>query len=139
MRQQVSLITLGVREIGRARRFYEALGWQAANDDPNVVFFQMQGAVLALWGRGALAGDAGVASQGNGFRAIALAHNVGSKADVDAVLEEVKAAGGRIVKAAGDTFWGGYSGYFTDPDDHLWEVAHNPFWRLDAEGRVRLK
>jgi catechol 2,3-dioxygenase-like lactoylglutathione lyase family enzyme len=138
VRQHVTAITLGVADLDRARAFYERLGWKRGNDNPDVVFFQMQGAILSLYGREALARDAHLSPVGSGFGGITLAQNVGSKADVDAVLAEAKAAGARILKPAEDVFWGGYSGYFADPDGHPWEVAFNPFWKLDAEGRVSL-
>ena len=138
MEQRVSLITLGVRDLARARAFYEALGWttRAAADD-DVVFFQAGGMVVALWDRGRLAEDSGVEDAG-GWGGVTLAHNVASPAEVDAVLEEARAAGARIARAGADTFWGGYSGVFVDPDGHPWEVAHNPHWRLAADGAVRL-
>ncbi|HZP20005.1 MAG TPA: VOC family protein [Bauldia sp.] len=138
MEQRVSLVTLGVTDLDRSRRFYEALGWRRGNDNPDVVFFQTGGSILALWRRDALAEDAGVADTAPGFSGIALAQNVRSKTEVDAVLAEALRAGARILKEARDVFWGGYSGYFADPDGHIWEVAWNPFWRLDGEGRVSL-
>jgi catechol 2,3-dioxygenase-like lactoylglutathione lyase family enzyme len=139
MDQRVSLITLGVADIERARRFYEdGLGWRRGNADPGIVFFQLPGMVLALWSRTALADDAAVPQREGGFAGIALAYNCRSREEVDATLGEAEAAGATILKAAKDTFWGGYSGYFADPDSHLWEVAWNPHWRLDAEGRVSL-
>jgi predicted lactoylglutathione lyase len=126
-----------VADLGRAHRFYEALGWKRGNTDEGVVFFQMPGAVLALWSRASLAEEAGLVD-GGGFGGIALAYNARTKSEVDAVLAEAKAAGARILKPAADTFWGGYSGYFADPDGHPWEVAWNPGWSIDAEGRVSL-
>jgi catechol 2,3-dioxygenase-like lactoylglutathione lyase family enzyme len=138
MDQRISVVTLGVADLDRARRFYEKLGWRRGNDNPGVVFFQMPGAVMALWARDALAEDAGVKDEGRGFGGIALAQNVRSEGEVDAVLAEAEAAGGTLLKRAAKTFWGGYSGYFADPDGHSWEVAFNPFWSLDAEGRVTL-
>jgi uncharacterized protein len=136
--QRVSLITLGVRDLARARAFYEALGWatRAAPAD-DVVFFQSGGLVVALWDRARLAEDSGVAD-GGGYGGITLAHNVRSPAEVDAVLAEAAAAGATIARAGAETFWGGYSGVFVDPEGHPWEVAHNPGWELDADGSVRL-
>jgi uncharacterized protein len=136
--QRVSLITLGVRDLARARAFYEALGWatRAAPAD-DVVFFQSGGLVVALWDRARLAEDSGVAD-GGGYGGITLAHNVRSPAEVDAVLTEAAAAGATIARAGAETFWGGYSGVFVDPEGHPWEVAHNPGWELDADGSVRL-
>jgi uncharacterized protein len=136
--QRLSLVTLGVADLERSRRFYEdGLGWTRGNANPDVVFFQLPGMILALWSRASLVEDAGL-EDGGGFGGIALAQNVRSRAAVDAVLVEAEAAGGRILKGAVDTFWGGYSGYFADPDGHPWEVAWNPFWTIDAEGRVIL-
>lgn len=139
MEQRLSLVTLGVANLARARRFYEeGLGWRRANDHPEVAFYQAGGMVLALWARDALADDAGLPDAGSGFRAIALAYNTRERAEVDAVLREAEAGGGRIVKPAHDTFWGGYAGYFADPDGHLWEVAWNPDWEVAADGSIRL-
>ncbi len=138
MEQRVSLVTIGVRDLARSRAFYEALGWRtnaAPGDD--VVFFQAGGMVVALWGRDSLAEDSGVEDTG-GWGGITLAHNVGSPAEVDAVVEEARAAGATIVRAGAETFWGGYSAAFLDPDGHPWEVAHNPHWTLGADGSVRL-
>jgi hypothetical protein len=139
MDQRLSLVTLGVADLERARRFYEdGLGWKRGNKDESVVFFQLPGSILALWSRASLAEDAGLPDAGAGFSGIVLAYNARSRAEVDAVLGQAGAAGARILKPAAETFWGGYSGYFADPDGHPWEVAHNPFWTLDAEGRVSL-
>ncbi|MDX2289076.1 MAG: VOC family protein [Hyphomicrobiaceae bacterium] len=137
--QRLSLITLGVADVARSRAFYEGLGWISAPfDSESVAFFDMHGVILSLFGREPLADDAHVPAAGSGFRAVAQAINLASRAEVDAVLAEVAAKGGRIVKPAQEVFWGGYSGYFADPDDHLWEVAHNPFWPLDEQGRPQL-
>jgi catechol 2,3-dioxygenase-like lactoylglutathione lyase family enzyme len=138
MEQRLSLVTLGVADLPRARAFYEALGWTtgAAPDDA-VVFFQAGGLVLALWSREALAEDSGVAD-GGGWGGVTLAHNVAAPERVDAVLEQARAAGARIARDGAPTFWGGYSGVFVDPDGHPWEVAHNPHWTLEADGSVRL-
>jgi len=139
MDQRVSLITLGVADLARARRFYEdGLGWRRGNTEDSVAFYQLPGAVLGLWPRAALAKDAGVVDDGAAFGGVALAYNARSKEEVDAVLAEATAAGATILKPAEDAFWGGYSGYFADLDGHAWEVAWNPSWRLDAEGRVSL-
>jgi uncharacterized protein len=134
--QRVSLITLGVSDLQRARAFYEALGW-STHDGPeeDVVFYQAGGMILALWSREELAKDSGVEDRG-GWGGVTLAYNVGSPAEVDAVIEEARAAGARIPRAGAATFWGGYSGVFIDPDGHPWEVAHNPFWTLDADGTI---
>jgi catechol 2,3-dioxygenase-like lactoylglutathione lyase family enzyme len=131
-------VTLGVADLARSIRFYEDLGWQRGNEDDNVAFFQMPGGIFALWSRSALAEDAGVPDSKAGFGGIALAYNGRTKGEVDDVIAEAARAGGRVVKPAHDTFWGGYSGYFADPDGHLWEVAWNPFWTVEADGRTRL-
>jgi uncharacterized protein len=136
--QRVSLVTLGVRDLARARAFYEALGWRTnAKPGDDVVFFQSGGMIVALWGRAELAEDSGVEDSG-GWGGITLAHNVRSPAEVDAVIAEVEAAGGTIARPGAETFWGGYSGVFSDPDGHAWEVAHNPHWTLTDDGSVSL-
>jgi uncharacterized protein len=138
VKQRVSLITLGVRELARARAFYEALGWRTgAAPDDDVVFFQTSGMIVALWDRAKLAEDSGVEDAG-GWGGVTLAHNVRSPEEVDAVIEEARAAGAEIAREGGETFWGGYSGVFVDPDGHPWEVAHNPRWTLADDGSVRL-
>jgi uncharacterized protein len=137
MQQRVSVITLGVSDVGRARAFYEALGWQGESPDGEVVFFQAGGMIVALWGRDKLAADSAV-RDGGGWGGVTLAHNVASPAEVDAVLSEAGAAGATVGRAGAATFWGGYSGLFLDPDGHPWEVAHNPGWVLAADGSVRL-
>lgn len=139
MDPRISLITLGVSDLARSRAFYEALGWTASSaSQPEVVFFQLNGLALALFGRQDLAKDAGVADTPTGFAGLALAYNGRSKAEVDQVFAEAVAAGARPVKAPHDVFWGGYSGYFADPDGHLWEVAWNPLFPLDETGQLRL-
>jgi catechol 2,3-dioxygenase-like lactoylglutathione lyase family enzyme len=139
MDQRLSLVTLGVADLARSRRFYEeGLGWKRGNDAGDVAFYQMPGAIFALWSRSSLAEDAGVADSGASFSGIALAYNARSRSEVDSVLAEARHAGAEIVRPAHDTFWGGYSGYFADPDGHLWEVAHNPFWTIADDGSVRL-
>ena len=139
MEQRLSVVTLGVADLERSRRFYEeGLGWKRGNRHTEVVFFQLHGAVLALFSRDSLAADAGVPAQGSGFSGITLAYNARSRDDVEAVLAEAERAGASIVKQAQDVFWGGYSGYFADPDGHLWEVAWNPEWELTDAGEVRL-
>jgi uncharacterized protein len=138
MEQRVSLVTLGVANVERARAFYEALGWRtnaAPGDD--VVFFQAGCLVVALWSRAELAADSGV-TDGGGWGAITPAHNVRSPAEVDAVLEEARAAGATIAREGAETFWGGYSGVFVDPDGHAWEIAHNPRWTITDDGAIRL-
>ena len=137
MEPRVSLVTLGVRDVARSRRFYEALGWSGESPDGEVVFFQAGGMVVALWDRARLAEDSGVEDAG-GWGGVTLAHNVRSPAAVDAVIEDARAAGAAIVREPGETFWGGYSAAFTDPDGHPWEIAHNPRWRIREDGSVEL-
>ncbi|AXQ31684.1 VOC family protein [Solimonas sp. K1W22B-7] len=130
MKPRISMITLAVRDMEASVRFYEqGLGLPRMNSDPKVAFFSLNGSWLCLYGREALAEDAGIPAAGNGFAGFTLAHNVESEAEVDALIEQAVAAGARLLKPAQKVFWGGYSGYFQDPDGHLWEVAHNPhFW-----------
>ena len=138
MEQRVSVITLGVRDLAAAVAFYRELGWQPVPDDhDDVFFFSAGGLVVALWARDSLAEDSGVTDQG-GWGGVTLAHNVRAPAEVDAVIEQARAAGARIGREPAATSWGGYSGVFVDLDGHPWEVAHNPGWELDTEGRVLL-
>ncbi len=138
MDQRLSLITLGVRDLARARAFYEGLGWHTnAAPDDDVVFFQAGGMIVALWGRDQLAEDSGV-EDGGGWGGVTLAYNTRSPEEVDRVIEEARAAGGTIPREPGETFWGGYSGMFVDPEGHPWEVAHNPRWTIEADGSTRL-
>ncbi|MDP6788675.1 MAG: VOC family protein [Rhodospirillales bacterium] len=139
MEQRLSVVTLGVADLERARRFYEdGLGWQRNNTQQEIVFFQAGGLVVALYPLANLAKDAGLDEGSLGFGAITLAHNVRQREDVDGVLAEAEAAGAHILKPAEDAFWGGYSGCFADPDGHPWEVAWNPFWTMDSDGAVRM-
>lgn len=140
MEPRVSLITLGVADLARARRFYEALGFRAASiGDGQVVFMQAGAIAIVLWGRAELAADAGVApAPPGGFSGIAIAHNVRTREGVDAVIAEAVAAGARETKPAHDADWGGRSGYFADPDGHLWEVAWNPHFQLGEDGALTL-
>jgi len=136
--QRLSLVTLGVRDLERARRFYEALGWTSgAAPADDVVFFQTGCMIVALWGRDQLAEDTVVQDSG-GWGGITLAYNARSPAEVDSVLAEAESAGATIPRGGAETFWGGYSGVFVDPDGHPWEVAHNPHWTLEDDGAVRL-
>jgi hypothetical protein len=137
MENRVSLVTLGVSDFGRARVFYEGLGWSGLSPDGEVVFFQAGGMILALWSRDKLAEDSCVQDAG-GWGGVTLAYNVGSAAEVDAVLADAEAAGATIGRPGATTFWGGYSGVFVDPDGHPWEVAHNPGWTLADDGSVHL-
>lgn len=138
--QRLTLVTLGVADVPVARAFYERLGLRAAGfDSPGVAFFEMtNGVTLALFGRQPLAVDANVPHEGAGFRAVSCAINLESAAEVDEALALAAQCGATITKPAERVFWGGYSGYFADPDGHLWEVAHNPLWRVDAEGRMKI-
>ena len=139
MEQRVSLITLGVADLQDSREFYERLGWRRsmANTE-GVVFFQTGGMALALYPRRELAKDANVSAQGDGFSGISLAYNARTRAEVDAVLQEAEAAGAKLIKPAQEAFWGGYSGYFSDPDGFLWEVAWNPSFPIAADGSIRI-
>jgi hypothetical protein len=137
MEQRISLVTLGVADIDRARAFYEALGWVGESPDGEVVFFQAGGMVFGLWSRDKLAADTRV-DDGGGWGGVTLAHNVRSPAEVDAVLAEAQAAGATIGRPGAPNEWGGYSGVFADPDGHAWEVAHNPGWPISDDGSVHL-
>ena len=136
MDQRVSLITLGVADLARSRAFYEALGWSSgAAPDDDVVFFQAGGMIVALWGREQLANDSGV-EDGGGWGGVTLAYNVRTPEEADTLIGQARAAGARIAREPGTTFWGGYSGIFIDPDGHPWEVAHNPFWTINPDGSI---
>lgn len=140
MTPRINLVTLGVMDLAVARAFYEKLGFKAspAGND-NVAFFDANGVVLGLYGHDALAEDAEVKSAPPpAFRGVSLAWNAESEAAADAIFEQAISAGAKPVKKPVKVFWGGYSGYFSDPDGHLWEVAHNPFFPLDSEGRIQL-
>ena len=138
MEQRLSLVTLGVRDLARARAFYEALGWTTgAAPDDDVAFFQAGCMIMALWDRAKLAEDSGV-EDGGGWGGVTPAYNARSPEEVDTVMEEARTAGATIPREAGETFWGGYSGVFVDPDGHPWEVAHNPHWTIEDDGSVRL-
>ena len=138
MEQRVSLITLGVRDLRRARAFYEALGWTTrAGPHDDIVFFRAGCMVVALWDRARLAEDSGVEDAG-GWGGVTLAHNVRSPDEVDAVTDEARAAGAAVVREPAETFWGGYSAAFTDPDGHPWEIAHNPRWTIREDGSIEL-
>ncbi len=139
MQPRISLITLGVADIARSRAFYEALGWTASPaSQPEVVFFQGNGLALALYGRAALAEDAEVEDRPSGFSGITIAYNGRSEEEVDEVFALAVSLGAQAVKIPRKTSWGGYSGYFADPDWHLWEVAYNPFFPLDRAGNLSL-
>jgi uncharacterized glyoxalase superfamily protein PhnB len=141
MEQRVSLITLGVSDVSRAQRFYESLGWASGggvdDETDHVTFFQTGCMIVALWARAKLAADSGV-EDGGGWGGITLAHNVRSPDEVDAVIATAEVAGARIARRGAETFWGGYSGAFVDPDGHPWEVAHNPGWTIHEDGSTTL-
>jgi catechol 2,3-dioxygenase-like lactoylglutathione lyase family enzyme len=139
VQQRLSLVTLGVSDLARARAFSEALGWKSSSEaGSDVVFFQAGCMVLALWDRAALAADSGVGDAG-GFGGVTLAYNVRTPAEVDAAMAEASGAGATVTREPAETFWGGYSGMFLDPDGHPWEVAHNPYWQLADDGSVHLE
>jgi catechol 2,3-dioxygenase-like lactoylglutathione lyase family enzyme len=142
MEQRLSLVTLGVADLAHSRRFYEeGLGWRASGASTGeVAFFQLGGIALALWSREALAEDARLPGPGPSaaLGGIALAHNVRTREEVDAILARARAAGGRVLRPGEDASWGGYTGYFADPDGHLWEVAWNPHFTLRDDGSLRL-
>ncbi len=136
MEQRLSLVTLGVEDLERALRFYEALGWRGQQVE-GTVFFQAGGIALVLWGRDQLAEDSGISDDGSGsFGGIALAHNVRSRDEVDAVVAAAAEAGATVTKPPAETFYGGYAGCFTDPDGHVWEIAHNPGFALAEDGSL---
>ena len=137
LEQRISLITLGVADLRRAMDFYAGLGWEGYTPDDDVAFFQAGDMVFALWGRGKLAEDSAV-QDGGGWGGITLAYNCRSREEVDAVLAEAESAGGRLGRPGAETFYGGYSGIFLDPDGHPWEIAHNPGWEITESGAVRL-
>ncbi|TLS76881.1 VOC family protein [Mariprofundus erugo] len=131
MKARISMITLAVHDMDRAVRFYEqGLGFPKMESPPEVAFFTLNGSWLGLFGRAALAEDARVSAEGSGFNGFALAHNVASEAEVRQVMAQAEQAGATVTKPAQETFWGGYAGYFKDPDGHLWEIAYNPFFHV---------
>jgi hypothetical protein len=139
VKQSVSLITLGVADYQRAKAFYEALGWSVALDIEETAFLQANNVVLVLWGRDKLATDMGIPDDGASWSGIALAHNVGSTEEVDAVIEEARANGATVTREPSETFYGGYAGAFRDLDGHAWEIAHNPGFGLTDDGSVILR
>ena len=140
LEQRMSVITIGVADIKRSRAFYEKLGWKSSHKSTEeVVFFQLNGLILAIWGQEELAQDAGLQMKaGTQFKGVALAYNVRTKEEVAAILDLAQKLGGRITRKAQGVSWGGHTGYFTDPDGHLWEIAYNPFWPLDEKGNIRI-
>jgi catechol 2,3-dioxygenase-like lactoylglutathione lyase family enzyme len=138
MEPRISLVTLGVADLARSRAFYEALGWHGQEAE-ETYFVQAGGSAVVLWSRAKLADDAGIVDHGSdGFGGVALAHNVRSRDEVDAIMAAASAAGAAVTKPAGETFYGGYAGYFADPDGHLWEIAHNPGFTLEPDGSLTL-
>ena len=139
MEQRISIVTLGVANLKRSREFYERLGWrQSVPGTEGVVLFQAGGIALALFPRANLAKDAEISADGQGFGGVALAYNARCREEVDSVLAEAKAAGAKLLKPAQNAFWGGYSGYFSDPDGFLWEIAWNPSFPIAEDGNIRL-
>jgi len=139
MEQRVSIVTLGVADLRRSREFYEGLGWRRSMANAEgIVVFQTGGMALALYPRHELAKDANVAADGHGFSGVSLAYNARNREEVDSVLAEAKSVGARILKPAQEAFWGGYSGYFSDPDGFLWEVAWNPSFPISEDGAIQI-
>ncbi len=142
MEQRLSMITLGVADLKRAKAFYEdVVGWKATPSPPEIVFFDLGGVVFSLYTHDDLARDMNIAANdgdGSAYQGFALAHNARSKEEVDSIFSRLKAKGATIVKAPEEVFWGGYSGYFSDPDGHSWEVAYNPHWVIQEDGRVSM-
>jgi|ERR1700733_300820 len=139
MEQRVSIVTLGVADLERSGEFYERLGWRRSmSKAEGIVFFQAGGMALALYPRHELAKDANVSPEGDGFPGITLAYNTRNRGEVDSVLEKAQAAGAKLLKPAQEAFWGGYSGYFSDPDGFLWEVVWNPFFTIAEDGSLRI-
>jgi predicted lactoylglutathione lyase len=134
----VSLVTLGVADYARSKTFYEALGWEAQMDVEETAFFAANGVVVVLWDRAKLAADMGVDDDGARFGGIALAHNVGSRSEVDALIARARSLGAEVSREPAETFYGGYAGAFRDLDGHVWEVAHNPGFGLADDGSVVL-
>ena len=147
MDQRLSLVTLGVNDLDRARDFYVALGWEPGPSPEHIVFFQTGGMVVALWERSALAVDSGIEIEGedddtpgsgDGWGGKVLGLNVSSAGEVDEQMESAVAAGAQVLRPACTRFWGGYSGVFTDPDSHVWEIAYNPYWTVAEDGSTLL-
>ena len=138
MKQSVSLVTLGVADYEAARSFYEAMGWSVTWEAQETSFFQANGVVLVLWGREKLATDTGVSDEGANWSGITLAHNAGSREEVDTIVETARRNGAEIAREPAETFYGGYAGVFRDLDGHAWEVAHNPGFGLEPDGSVVL-
>jgi catechol 2,3-dioxygenase-like lactoylglutathione lyase family enzyme len=139
MNQHLHIVTLGVGDLEVSSKFYsETLGWKISRPQEGIVFFQAGGVVLALFPREELAKDALVSSEGNGFAGFSLAYNAQNEAEVDEIIQDLKAKGVKILKEPQKVFWGGYSSYFADPDGYCWEVAYNPFFPFDEKGNLKL-
>ena len=139
MKQHLHIITLGVKDLAVSKKFYEeTLGWKISRPQEGIAFFQAGSVVLALFPRAELAADAVVPAEGSGFAGFSLAYNTQSESEVDGIIADLKSKGVKIVKEPQKVFWGGYSSYFADPDDHLWEVAYNPFFPFDESGNLKL-
>jgi len=136
--QRVSLITLGVEDLDRAKAFYAALGWTPVEEQPGVVFYRMHGMALGFFGKGPLAEDQGRPGAALGTGAMTLAQNFPDRESVDAAYAAALKAGATALKQPQEVFWGGYSGYYADPDGHVWELAHNPFWTVNADGTLTI-
>ncbi len=141
MNQHLHLVTLGVKDFEKSKKFYgETLGWKPASaSSDDIVFFQAGGIVLSIYPREKLAEDALTSAEGSGFAGFTLAYNAGSESEVDEIIADLKSKGVKIVKEPQKVFWGGYSSYFADPDGYLWEVAHNPYFEFDKSGNLKLK
>jgi uncharacterized protein len=140
MNQHLHLITLGVRDFEKSKKFYaETLGWKISRPQEGIAFFQAGGVVLAIYPREELAEDALTSPEGSGFAGFTLAYNARSEAEVDEIISDLKSKGVKIAKEPQKVFWGGYSSYFADPDDYLWEVAYNPFFAFDEDGNLKLE
>jgi catechol 2,3-dioxygenase-like lactoylglutathione lyase family enzyme len=138
--QRLSVITLGVKNLEESLKFYrDGLGWEAQTENEGIVFFQLNGMIFALFPKDELAKDATIDPAGSGFPGFTVAYCARSEQDVDDIMAQAARIGARIVKPAEKVFWGGYSGYFADPAEYLWEVAFNPFWKLDEKGNVSLR
>lgn len=139
MNQHLHLITLGVRDFEKSKKFYvETLGWKVSRPQEDIAFFQAGGVALAIYPRELLAEDALVSPEGSGFSGITLAYNARSESEVDEIIKDLKSKGVKIIKEPQKVFWGGYSSYFADPDDYRWEVAYNPFFEFDENGNLKL-
>jgi predicted lactoylglutathione lyase len=138
MMQSIALVTLGVKDYERAKAFYTALGWTPEREIEETAFYQANGVVLVLWARSKLADDMGIADDGATWSGIALAHNVGSREEVDEITQRARDAGAEVTREPAETFYGGYAAGFRDLDGHAWEVAHNPGFKLTADGSVKI-